>query len=250
MDELELHKILSDDKRHLQWPGSFNIRDIGGYPTRDGRRTRWRTLLRGAGYFPADAGVSAEALELGVRTVVDLRSAPEYIDHPSPFRSAATLYINEPLFLGGDELETSRSQQELYRTVIDRRALEIARILSSLAQPEFLPALVHCSLGKDRTGIVIAVLLSLLGVGHELVAEDYGLSTRFLPASLAQAERKRAPSLGLSRAEWSRRFPSSPGLMTWLLEYIDSAYGGVRAYLHSGGLVTGHIETLRGLLTE
>jgi protein-tyrosine phosphatase len=241
--------------RRIAWHGTFNVRDIGGYPTHGGRHTRWRMLLRGDGYYCLTEAAGRDALRTGIRTIVDLRGDRERLERPCRFQTSSRLqYINEPLFDADDpsyETGSGASRGDVYRAVIDRRSAALARIFVCLGQADALPALVHCTAGKDRTGIVIALLLGLLGVQHRVIVADYALSTRFLTEDLFIKDGlARAASRGISREEWYRHFPCPPELMLSLLEYVDTSYGGVRAYLMSAGLTASDINTLKARLTE
>jgi protein-tyrosine phosphatase len=246
-----LESLLLHPSRHLLWPGTFNVRDVGGYPTADGRRTRWQTLLRGDGYYCRRERADLEALHTGISTVVDLRSESELRERPSPFRSSRRpRYVNAPLF---DEdarpaADGSASQYEAYRFVIDHRSGDLVRILGLLAEPGALPALVHCHAGKDRTGIVVALLLALVGVPRRIIAEDYGLSARYLTEAYIDEAITRAAARGLSHEEWAERFPCPPLLMVSLLDHVDTTYGGVGAYLLAAGLAPEQMRSLRAAL--
>jgi protein-tyrosine phosphatase len=252
MDELE--DLLRHPLRHVAWHGTFNVRDIGGYPTRGGRRTRWRTLLRGDGYYCLTEAACAEALRMGIRTIVDLRGDRERLERPSCFQTSYHMfYMNEPLFETDDptyESDSASSRGDVYRAVVDRRSAELARIFVRLGQPDALPALVHCTAGKDRTGIVIALLLGLLGVHHRMIVADYALSTRFLTEDFIKDGLARAASRGVSREVWYRHFPCPPELMLSLLEHVDTTYGGVCEYLRAAGLTSTDIDALKNGLIE
>ncbi len=181
--------------------GVVNFRDVGGYRTEDGRTVRWRRVFR-SGHFAALSDAGLEALEaLGVRVVVDLRGPFEVDRDPSRLPSS-TRRIPLPLWNPvDDEVDTLGAaimsedpavQRELLgdgkamtqllegnRRMPETAAAEFATFLRVLAGDDGLPAVVHCTAGKDRTGLAIAVLLRTLGVPAETVMEDYLLSNPF-----------------------------------------------------------------------
>jgi protein-tyrosine phosphatase len=167
--------------------GCFNFRDLGGYPTVNDRRVRWRTLFRADGLARLDASDRASLAELGLTTVVDLRTgweAHEWGQHPyGPFEVE---YHHLPLTdippLDEDlarytdpEFVTAR-----YHRLLTDGASSIGRAVEVLAEPGALPAVFHCSAGKDRTGVLAALILGFLGVPEEVIVDDYALSSKVM----------------------------------------------------------------------
>jgi protein-tyrosine phosphatase len=172
---------LTEPTRHLPFEGTFNVRDVGGYATADGRRTRWRTLLRADSLHRLSEAAQLQLVDMGLRTAIDLRRASEVADCPNVFcRSRSVRYRALPVFDDVAERGAPRSLEATYRHALDTRQPQLRAIVGALASPRALPALVHCTAGKDRTGLVIALLLELAGVSRETVVEDYALSGRYL----------------------------------------------------------------------
>lgn len=167
--------------------GAPNFRDIGGYETADGRRVRYGKLFR-SGML---VGVSDEGLAtleaLGIRTVIDLRTQVE-VDALGPDRlpdSARIVQIRVPSAgadpMVAEALKTGRFPYlpdlvSVNRAYITDDAAEFGDLLTLLADPANLPAVVHCLGGKDRTGVSTALLLTILGVPWPTVQQDYLLS--------------------------------------------------------------------------
>ncbi|HWE60959.1 MAG TPA: tyrosine-protein phosphatase, partial [Chloroflexota bacterium] len=123
-------------------------------------------------------------------------------------------------------------------------------IFSLLGEPDALPAVVHCTAGKDRTGIVVALLLGLAGVPVETIAADYALTAQYLTDDFYRGLRAQA---GMTDALWASM---QPFLLcdeqflhqTWV--YLDGRYGGPRRYLETAGVPAARLDALRRALTE
>ena len=235
--------------------GAVNVRDVGGLPTVDGRSTRPGVLLRAdnlQGLTPSD--VRRLTGELGVRTVLDLRTGREVEEEgPGPLRATDVVHHHVSLI---PEPPGEPKEQEIDRAVPHRpdRAgatptdmtgyyvgyLEdapqgLARALRLLADPSTGPALVHCAAGKDRTGVVVAVALSLAGVRREAVVADYVRSAERIEGVLArlQATKTYGPSLADTSADAIRPVAGS---MERFLDHVDREYGGPHGLAMSVGV--------------
>jgi protein-tyrosine phosphatase len=141
-------------------------------------------------------GISAEGLahlsvQLGVRTVIDLRSEAERAESLSEFEAHGIRSVHEPLNTGdGGNASISREQivrsmalgtfdwAEMYWNLLHLNAERFARILSLLAEPGALPVLIHCAGGRDRTGVAVALIQVALGVRYDSIAEDFAMSSQ------------------------------------------------------------------------
>jgi protein-tyrosine phosphatase len=227
---------------------TFNLRDVGGYPTTDGRRTRWGRLFRSdAARFTADA----ELAGLDLRTVVDLRDAPEVSVLPTGLEAHVPAVLSRPLdprpLLTDAAVDSADPLGELYVAIVRARGPELARIVTDLARPGALPALVHCAAGKDRTGVVIALVLSALGVADDLVAADYALTADFLTAEFFDAVPVES---GATDPADVRLRGARPESMTTLLAVLAAEHGGARSYLVGHGVPHEAIDHLRSTLTH
>ncbi len=223
--------IAVDQQRRLILEGAYNVRDIGGYVTVDERRTRWHTLLRGDSLHRLSAADQAALLAYGVCTSIDLRGPAETRVEPSVFRaSEAVTYHHMPLLSdpGGDSARNSLpALTDIYHHILDTAQERLAQLLRTLAQPGALPALVHCTAGKDRTGLVVALLLGMAGVPAPTIAADYALSDTYLGPGFRAEARKRALAAGLDWNAYQQLLICPPELMLDALAYLDERYDGV-----------------------
>jgi len=173
--------------RWLPLSGCFNFRDLGGYPTSNDDRIRWRTLFRADGLSRLDASDRASLAELGLATVVDLRTGWEVHEWgKDPDNSFDVEYHHLPLTdVPPSEEDLARYTDPVFVTARYRRLLtdgssSIARAVEVLAEPGALPAVFHCSAGKDRTGVLAALILGFLGVPDDVIVHDYALSSEVM----------------------------------------------------------------------
>jgi len=237
--------------RRLLWDGCLNVRDVGGYPTADGARTRWGALLRADNLCQLTPAGCAALLDYGVRTIVDLHPRSEHEATPHPFGPAgahagAVRYYNLLLRDPGDvalarELRATRTHLETYRLSVDRCAPGIAAVVRAVANAPDGGVLVHCNIGKDRTGVVVALLLALAGVPAATIAEDYALSEVYL----RPLYRARARAGGSDESLLTEDSRSRPETMRGLLSHLQAAHGGVRAYLLAAGLAPADLDRVR-----
>ncbi|MCU0494157.1 MAG: tyrosine-protein phosphatase [Chloroflexaceae bacterium] len=240
--------------RHLPLEGSYNLRDVGGYPTRDGGLIRWRTLLRADSLHALTPGAQAALLDYGLRTIVDLRRPAELRQQPNVFAASERVaYRHMPIFDDQSRLVTAAVLQPdlvtVYRLTLDNCQPQVRTVLEVAAQPETPPLLIHCTAGKDRTGLLIALLLGIAGVNDDMIAADYALTTRYLQPLLEQLRAQRQQE-GVDMAVYERLLLSEPEHMAETLAYLNKQYGGVMGYAAAIGLSTDQCERIRHNLVE
>jgi protein-tyrosine phosphatase len=242
-----------DVSRHLPINGAYNIRDLGGYAAASGR-TRWRAVLRADALHRVDAAGVAALVAEGVRTVIDLRLAAELEAAPNPFRTHETVrYMNIPLFEKTTAPEVKGPDEdvllELYNLALAQRQDAIRTVLEAIAAAEDGVVMFHCTAGKDRTGIIAALLLGIGGVDSETISEDYSLTYERIAPMLAEllndarargADVTKVEPMLQSRIETMRNF----------LAHIEDVYGGIDAYLEAIGITTEIKTRLRARLVE
>jgi protein-tyrosine phosphatase len=169
-------------ERVLTFDGSFNIRDLGGYATDDGRWTRPQRLYRGDGPHALTPNDAERLASLGLVTIIDLRT-PEEVTRGcySAVLPDVVEYHLPMVDMLPDVTELERWLSPAvvalrYREMLDDAEPTIAEILAILSDPSAYPAMFHCSAGKDRTGIIAAVLLGILNVPADTIIADYALS--------------------------------------------------------------------------
>jgi protein-tyrosine phosphatase len=243
-------QVVVAPRRFLNWNDCLNARDLGGYPTEDGRFTRWGAIARCDNPTRlTDAGLRA-VVDHGIRTVIDLRKPDEVAEHPNPLRLIPAIrYFNfsmvDPAVPRGDFMTLARDYQEILETF----ASTVGRIIGEIAQACEGGVLIHCVAGKDRSGLIAALLLRVSGVSSQVVAEDYALSDeRLRPwhdhwiASGPGTEDER-------RLQVARTKATAP-VMLAVLNHLDQKHGSVRGYLHHAGLSAGDIEGVRRRLRQ
>lgn len=229
------------------FPSLLNARDLGGYPTADGAVTRSRSLLR------ADdlAQLSPEGLQAiadyGLETVLDLRWPEEIAAAPSPVPRqlprvryvSVSLLADTPAQWG--TIGGYCDKAEWKRTVLERMQPRLKQALAAIAAAGPGPLLFHCVAGKDRTGVLAALLLSLADVAPAAIAADYAAST----ANLRDAYLRRYPDGDPAAIIEAVRCPEEA--VYNMLDFLGRA-GGTRVYLAGIGLDAGEITRLRARL--
>jgi protein-tyrosine phosphatase len=243
----------SELPRHLGLAGTYNLRDTGGYRTLDGRTTRWRTFLRSDSLHRVPPMVQSTLLNYGVRTVIDLRRSDELHVAPNVFaNSSAVMYHHVSLLADSlpERKVAPRSLPDVYRMVLEQRQEQLYQTLATLAAPTGLPAIVHCTAGKDRTGLVVALLLGLVGVPAAIIVEDYALSSQYLVGTYLEEARQRAARNGIPWEWFQHQVICLPEFMHMTLKYLDERYGGIAAYVQRIGLSEEQCACLRHALVE
>lgn len=248
--------------RHLDIDGAYNVRDLGGYPTSDGRQTRWKTFVRAASLHALRPASQSALIAYGIRSVIDLRTNHETQEAPDVFASSSQVtyhhqnMIGECLYHAWPEKGTVERGEPAnyilteYRSWLDLRQTQIRRTLATLADPEARPAIYHCAGGKDRTGVISALLLGIAGVPEDLIAEDYALSARYL---LDRYFAEQAPPEfnheNYTWEDYQREF-CPPDAMLNVLEHIKEHFGGIERYVRTIGLNSDQIGSIRTALVD
>jgi protein-tyrosine phosphatase len=238
--------LVAADGRRIELPGLYNLRDLGGYPTAGGVLP-WRTLLRSDALHQLDAAGVAGLLALGLRTIVDLRTHVETEIAPSPLDQLATRHAHVSI-LGGDLQALPLELDAIYGFVVAECGVAIADAIRPLCAEDAFPALVHCSAGKDRTGIVIAMVLAVLGVPDDVIAADYALSGGYLDPSRTAVIGQLQAGTGLGDQLTGELLSSPPRLIRDVLDAARTVHGSVDGYLCAHGLCPADLAALRAAL--
>jgi protein-tyrosine phosphatase len=209
----------------LDWPNCQNVRDLGGLG-----QLRTGALVRSDNLDQLDAAGVAAVRAAGVRRIVDLRSEWECERYPSPFADDP-IWRNVPLV---DPDAPDLSTQELveqYRVLLDGSRERFAAAIVAIAEAPPGCVVVACHAGKDRTGLVVALALHLVGVPADVIAADYASSPALDAESLV-------PELAAPQGE----------TITLTLEHLEKVYGGVAGYLAGGGATAEHFTLLAARL--
>lgn len=243
--------------RELVWDGCVNVRDLGGHATEDGGETLYGAVIRADSVGLLTAGGWAALVESGVGRIVDLRLKSELDEDPP--RELAVEVVHVPILDRFDEatwpeIEAlsdgapthAEAQRLVYLQFLDRCRSRFVEAVAAVAEAPPGAVVVHCHGGKDRTGLVVALLLRLAGVSVDAIAEDYALSGERLRERhqrwLASAEDD------FERARIERISSTPAAAMHGVLDAIDRRYGGVEQYLRDGGLSAELVEAVRARL--
>ena len=239
--------------RHLSLAGTVNFRDIGGYPTEDGRRVRWRRLFRADSLNRLSDSDHAEIRQLGVATVIDLRTTAEVDEGRFDAEATPVSFHHLPFMESVPDPESFKATPGLlastYIDMIDEAGDKVAKAIEILAEPSHQPAIFHCTAGKDRTGVLAALVLGLLGVSRELIIEDYVLSAQSMHA-LKERLIERYPDFGAQIAEADEVFSAAPSNIELLLVTIAQRYGTIEDCALALGVPSSSIESLRASMLD
>jgi len=245
-------------ERTLIWDGCVNVRDLGGHPTEDGRTTRFGAVVRADSVRAlSDAGWDA-LLAYGVSRIVDLRLRSELALDPP--RELDVEVVHVPLLQIDDEEwaeidaifdaqpDAAGSTRAVYLEFLERRRPQFAQAFAAVADAPEGTVVVHCQGGKDRTGLVVALLLRVVGVGVEAIVADYALSgpnlsertSAWVAETDDELERERRRRIGSAPAE----------AMVAVLEELERRYGSVREYLDAAGVDQATVDKVRTRLVE
>lgn len=241
-------------RRVVDLEGCFNFRDLGGYPTGDGRTVRWQRVYRSdALHALTAADVARVRDDLGVAAVVDLRSTAELEAEQARWIEPENIRFHHlPLYDGqrtrSDELPPIDTLSERYVLLVEFAKPQIARVLTTIAEAEG-PVVYHCAAGKDRTGVVSAVLLGLLGVRDEIIVADYAATRENLDAIIARL----MGSKGYERildALPPDTLHAEPATMIEFLARMRAQYGSMTQYARVAGVSAAAIDVLADRLLE
>jgi protein-tyrosine phosphatase len=223
-------------ERHLVWDGCVNVRDLGGYPTVDGHRTRWGAVVRSDAPDRLSESGRAALRNHGVRTIVDLRDPSERDEDHTALVEEGVERILVPLidFANAPFWEESwkggtYDLRGLYIAMLESEAPRFVAGVRTVARAQPGAVLIHCRVGRDRTGLLAALLLALVGVSSDAIAQDYAHSAhrlRTLYTKLIKQE-----SNDVVRERLRQENVSDAGVIKHVLGKID-----VHAHLMEHGL--------------
>jgi protein-tyrosine phosphatase len=219
--------------RELLLEGSVNFRDLGGLTARTGAVVRAGRLFRSDALARLTSADLERLAGLRISTLIDLRTVDEITrTGPSPLlnHGAAHLHLS---ILDGDvttrEYDPDRTLGALYEEMLRTAGRRFRAIFETLAEPERLPAVVHCTAGKDRTGVTVALVLRLLGIPDELIVADYAITDRNIARLIESRRRAGQPISSVRVPEQFMR--AVPETMETFLATIDDTWGSVDSYL-------------------
>lgn len=231
----------------LHVDGVNNVRDVGGMPAADGR-IRSGVLLR-SGQLAGVTPEGADALRARVRHIVDLRDGEEVAAEPTDIPGPETTHL--PLFLGSVRsfFETDTSLEDLYVHLLEESGERLVAAIRIIAVGE--PTLVHCTVGKDRTGVTVALALAAVDADREEIIADYALTESQLPV---ERSRRIAAYIRAQHPEAVHAVAlatESPAIvMRALLERVDDRWGSAAGYLRANGMSDEELAALKAALVE
>ncbi|MFC6012928.1 tyrosine-protein phosphatase [Nocardia lasii] len=238
------------DHRRVLVEGTYNFRDTGGYRAAAGR-TRWGKLFRSdALHALTDAGRTA-LTDRAVGVIIDLRTTEERRTAPSELTGLGAVVHHAPIF---DTTGTTADARldDIYAAMIEQRGTRLAGAVGLIAASGTSPVVVHCTAGKDRTGLVIALAQLAAGVEPEDVVTDYVATEQHLRGEWADRMLARYTDAGHEVPPAVRTiFTASPApLITQIIERLDERWGSAREYLLAHGRTEAEIDSLTALLVD
>jgi protein-tyrosine phosphatase len=243
--------------RRVELAGPVNFRDLGGYPTVDGRTTRWGRVFRSDSLHRLDQADGPRLAELGIATAIDFRANDELERIGiGPLGDLDVRHVHLATIdraLHGRQMpdvSQIRTAAEIYFTMLETGAPSYAEALRELAEPGALPAVFSCMAGKDRTGVFAALLLGVLGVGDADIVADYALTAEVIEEIHAR-HRREVPDID---DQWARLPPdvagAVPATMEGLLAAVHERYGTWREYASEIGVTDATVDSLTSALVE
>ena len=258
-DDLSHRNDLESPSRWLPIQGCANFRDLGGYRNHEGRTVRWRRLFRSDALQEMTTDDAAYAKgELGIGLVVDLRNSNEaerdgrgqLVEMGVGYRHIALLEGRGiPPFTGGDVVERlSATYQWLVHNAGAGLAEAVDAISRTAGSSPFSgsgAAVFHCSAGKDRTGVVAALVLEVLGVDADAIRADYLLTNEVIEGIL-----RRIKAMEQNNTVTTQSLAAQPDAFQGFQDTLQREYGGAETYLRNHGVSSTTISALRRNLLE
>lgn len=238
--------------RALAWDGCLNVRDLGGLPTADGRTTRFGVVVRADNVRGLTEDGWAALAAHGVERIVDLRFDEELAEDPPRELDLDVVHVallGRPDEHDDDWARTAEFERTAdyfawsYCIALDRYAANFARAVRAIASAPTGAVCVHCQGGRDRTGLVGALVLRVAGVETDVVAEDYALSGEALASAQAEWVAEAPDEEERRRRSLFGETPAS--IMATVLDALEEHHGSVEEYLRSAGVPDEDLHRLR-----
>lgn len=241
--------------RRVPFQGALNFRDIGGYPATAGTRTRWRTVYRSDSLHFLTVEDLAAFDAMDIRAIYDLRRASELLADPGPRQHIhLELPSEDPTAAGQQARLSTRLDGEkwllgVYRHMLANAPASFGQLFTQLSRSERRPAVIHCVAGKDRTGLAIALLLTALGVGRELVLDDYQLTDEYRGIRHVPEVLDLFVASGLAREPAEGILSAPRWAMASALDEMEEKHDGIEGYLLGpGGMTAATLTALKDAL--
>eukprot|EP01006_Ploeotia_vitrea_P021534 TRINITY_DN53932_c0_g1_i1.p2 TRINITY_DN53932_c0_g1~~TRINITY_DN53932_c0_g1_i1.p2 ORF type:complete len:321 (+),score=40.20 TRINITY_DN53932_c0_g1_i1:37-999(+) len=240
--------------------GAYNFRDLGGYVTKDGsKKVRKGLVFRSSDFSSLKEKGHQDLNDIGIKTVIDLRQTKEVNRQPNKLPDSIQqqhlpIYDDDKakhkmMMFGTVFFARARIIKlfrEMYTFFLDTKSDGFANTFRAIAEEEKLPLVFHCSAGKDRTGLVAAILLSLLGVPDDMIINEYSQTNKTFPTLFdwftANGSMKK---IGVPDEHAAWLFVANPVWIENALKHLQSEFGGAEEYLLSLGVTEAEVKSIR-----
>lgn len=241
-------------ERGVAFTNVFNFRDLGGYRSAAGTSVRWNRLFRSDDLSRLVDDDARRFGELGIRTVVDLRRPDELEEigriPTLPGFAYHHAHLAHPMWPEETFIDTAHRAayvRKRYLEILDSGRVGVGQTLRLIADTNAAPLVFHCMAGKDRTGIISALTLSLLGVPDDDIADDYHLSELAERATWGYLTRDKPE---LDKQRWQHVTVNPRDGMLGMLTDLRDKHGSVAGYADSVGVSADHVAAMRAHLLE
>jgi protein-tyrosine phosphatase len=248
----------SEKKRILEFEGIQNLRDIGGYTSRSGQKIRYNRLLRSGNLDQVPAKSQTRLLTYGVNYIIDVRDQWEQAKYPNVFTNIVEVRYQNIPFIGDSHLKDNESQGKMgeadslsdtYAFLLDNCKEQVVNIIQAIAQSSKVDCtIVHCVAGKDRTGLIIALLLAALDIPSKTIVQDYALSGIWSNELENQWQVEDDDPQEMMKRK--RDAAATKEIMKRTLLYLQENYGGINDYLDAIGCDNSLREKLQNQLLD
>ena len=244
-------------ERHYPFEGCFNFRDIGGYLNQDGKRVKKGLYFRAGRQDRMSNKDLSQLSDLKISTQIDLRKPDEVLDQgKGPLEAMGTKYINIAVIPEGGSDQLSRLVGDTgisgkrYLGYLEFGPTSWLRLFGILANEDNLPVVLHCTAGKDRTGVSTAFLLSVLGVSREVIEADYLLTNLDTERQADFIESTVGYPEGYDRERMMAIAGVPETAMRDFLDGVESKWGTVVEYLEKIGATQEQMDAIRANFLE
>ena len=245
--------------RHIKFESVLNFRDLGGYRTGEGQMLSWRRLFRsGELHHMTERDITRLKEEIRLRSVIDLRR-PTRLQQFGVGRlnEVGVKYYNIPLITLSDSDRdkervifkdfSNQGEVYLYRIRHEEFGIRVVEALEIIAEPDNHPLVFHCNAGKDRTGVLAAIVLGILGVTDEDIVEDYALTALYMKEAISRWNNDPEMAEVLKTLP-EYRLAAPPESMALFLSTLNREYGSARGYVEAHGVEVSLIHRLEKAL--
>ena len=236
-------------QRQLPLACAENVRDLGGYATKSGQITQFHRFVRSGDMHSLNLDDQQSLLDYGIKSVIDLRMSWEIKAQPNVFHRSVMLDYRIHDFWGDrfDDYRSinktappARKLADLYCRGLELSGFVMAEIMRTFAEKQ-TGYLFHCRSGKDRTGLVAAMLLAIAGVADDTICQDFALTQQYLKTGATNPIAASAPGAWQKTCE--------PETMQITLDFLTDRYGCATSYLQHNGLLSSELQRIKDCLT-